>query len=277
MIGGQPSNLLGRHVSHRAHHGARLRVAGDRRRAGLFPRGGPPDVLRQAEIEDLYVAVPGDEEILGLQVPVDDAPLMGGPETLRDLLRVVRGLPLGDWTRFQHLAQRLPLQKLHDGEGDAILVPEIEDREDVGMGQRRDRVRLALEARKELRISRHVPGQHFHRHVPLELGVPRPVHLAHSARAERRENLVAPQPPARRQSRRVPSRFLEDRGRGLQRRSRQKGIRRVRVDQQRLRSPPHLVILAGFRQKRGSVGCGNGERPRQDAFHALPFLSVHEA
>ena len=106
MIDGQPSHLLGRHVSHRAHHGARLRVAGDRRGAGLFSRSGPPDVLRQAEIEDLDLAVPGDEEILGLQVPVDDAPLMGGPETSGDLLRVVRGLPLGDRTRCQHLAQR---------------------------------------------------------------------------------------------------------------------------------------------------------------------------
>ena len=144
------------------------------------------------------------------------------------------------------------------------------------MGKRRDRTRLALEARKELRISRHVPGQHLDRNVPLELRVPRPVHLTHSTRSERRQNLVAPEPPARRQSRRVPSRLVEDRSRGLQRRRLEKGTRGVHVDQQRLRPSPHLLIWAGFCQKRRAVGCGNGQRPRQDAFHALPFLSVHE-
>ena len=127
-----------------------------------LPGAALPIVLRQAEIEDLDLAVLGDEEILGLQVPVDDAPLMGGPETLGDLLRVVRGFPLGDRTRCQHLAQRLALQKLHDGEGDAILRSEVEDREDVGMGQRRDRARLALEARKELRgLPTAYPGSTF--------------------------------------------------------------------------------------------------------------------
>ena len=62
-----------------------------------------------------------DEEVLGLQVPVDDALLVGGGETLGDLERVVHGLLLRDRTGVELPAQRLAFQKLHDGVGDPVL------------------------------------------------------------------------------------------------------------------------------------------------------------
>ena len=67
--------------------------------------------------------------------------------------------------------------------GDAVLRPEIEDRKDVRMRQRRDRLRLALEPRQRVGIGRDRLRQHLDRHVAVELLVPRPVHLAHPARA----------------------------------------------------------------------------------------------
>ena len=67
------------------------------------------DPLRQAEVEDLDVAVSRDEEVLGLQVPVDDALLVGGGEAPGDLERVVHGLLLGDRAGVELPAQRLAL------------------------------------------------------------------------------------------------------------------------------------------------------------------------
>ena len=65
------------------------------------------------------MAVPRDEEVLGLQVPVDDALLVRGGEAPGDLERVVHGLLLRDRTGVELPAQRLALEKLHDGVGDA--------------------------------------------------------------------------------------------------------------------------------------------------------------
>ena len=49
------------------------------------------------------------------------------------------------WFLVELGAERLAFQKLHDGVGDAVVLPEIVNRQDVGVGERRDRLRLALE------------------------------------------------------------------------------------------------------------------------------------
>ena len=98
------------------------------------------------------MAVLRDEEVLGLQVPVDDALLVGRGEALRDLERVVDGLPLRNRTRVELAAQRLAFQQLRDGVGRPVLRSEVEDREDVRMRQRRDRLGFPLEARQRVRI-----------------------------------------------------------------------------------------------------------------------------
>ncbi len=98
------------------------------------------------------MAVSRNEEILGLQIPVDDALLMGRGEALGDLERVVHGLLLRNRTGVELPAQRLAFQKLHDGVRDAVLVAEVVNREDVGMRERRDRLRLALEPRQRVRV-----------------------------------------------------------------------------------------------------------------------------
>ena len=109
---------------------------------------------------------------------------------LRDLQRVVHGLLQGDRARVEPAAQRLALQQLHDGEGDAVVGAEVVDREDVRMRERRDGLRLALEPRERVGIGGDGFGEDLDRDVAVELRVPRPVDLAHAARAERREDLV---------------------------------------------------------------------------------------
>ena len=100
------------------------------------------------------MAVLRDEHVLGLQVAVDDALLVRGGEAVGDLEREVDGLLLRDRPAVEPLAQRLALQQLRDGVGDAILRAEVVDREDVRMRQRRDGLRLALEARERVGVRR---------------------------------------------------------------------------------------------------------------------------
>ena len=70
MVDREPSHLLGRHVAP-----VPITVPGsvwpEASGARLLARGRL-DPLRQAEVEDLDLTVLGDEEVLGLQVPVDD-------------------------------------------------------------------------------------------------------------------------------------------------------------------------------------------------------------
>src|SRR5437867_7393285 len=78
-MGGNPANLLRRHVADRAHHRPRLGFGGRRSLSwGRWFRSPS----RQAEVENLYAAVGGEKNVLRLQVPVDDALGMRGGQTV---------------------------------------------------------------------------------------------------------------------------------------------------------------------------------------------------
>ena len=64
------------------------------------------------------------------------------------------------------------------------------DGSDVGMIQRRQHLRFALEARHVLRVAGQGGGQHLDGDVAFELGVAGAIDLAHAARAEGREDLI---------------------------------------------------------------------------------------
>ncbi len=116
-----------------------------------------------------------------------------GREALGNLQRVVGRLAHGERAARQPLTQRFAFEKLHDREGDPALVSEIEDREDVGVGERRDRLGLPFEARERVSVGGEPGGQDLDGHLAREARVPRPVNLAHASRAERRKDLVGPE------------------------------------------------------------------------------------
>lgn len=64
---------------------------------------------------------------------MNDALLVSGRESLRDLQRVVENLPLRNGAGVEPLAQRLALLKLHDRVDGAVLRSEVVDRENVGI------------------------------------------------------------------------------------------------------------------------------------------------
>jgi hypothetical protein len=154
----------------------------------------------EAEVEDLDAPVAGQEQVLGLEVAVDDAARVGGGQPVCDLPGVVDRLAQRQRTSCQALAQRVALEQLHYGEGRPALAPEIVDREDARVRERRDRLRLALEAGERFGSLGQVRREHLHRHVAVELGVTRPVDLAHPAGAERRFDPVRSETVAGRQA-----------------------------------------------------------------------------
>ncbi len=64
------------------------------------------------------------------------------------------------------------------------------------MAQRGDGARLALEARDASRIRSDRGGQNLDGDVAPQVGIVRAIHLAHSARPERRDHLIRAEPNA---------------------------------------------------------------------------------
>ena len=115
--------------------------------------------LRQAEVENLGMTALGDKDIRRFDVAVDDAFRVRSVERVGNLNRQseqnlrLHGSP-GD-----AMLQRQAVQKLHDDERMAVLLPDLVDRADIGMVQRRGRLRLPLEAGQGLGVFGDVIGQ----------------------------------------------------------------------------------------------------------------------
>jgi len=82
------------------------------------------------------------------------------------------------------LAQRLPLEQLHHDEMLPGVLADVVDHADVGVGERRGRARLALEALDGARVLRHLERQELERHGTAEAGVLGLVDDAHPSAAE---------------------------------------------------------------------------------------------
>jgi hypothetical protein len=116
-VGGVASRLLGRAVAGRAQQHARA-----------LPRP-----FRDPEVEQLDLAVRGQEHVLGLEVAMDDTLGVGRAQPARDRGRDADGLGRGRRALRQACAQRLSLQQLGDDEGHAAGTAHVVQREDVRM------------------------------------------------------------------------------------------------------------------------------------------------
>ncbi len=178
--------LLRRHITSRSQHGARRCDRPAIVVRGAFQRAE----LSQAEIEDLGVASLGNENVGRLDVPVDDAPGVGGIERIRDL----------DSKRQQRvLLQRLPgdamlqcraFQILHDEESTTVLLAYVMNRTDVGVIQRRCGSRLASETIQGIRVASQFIRQKLESDRSLQPAVLGLVDHAHSAAAQLLDDAV---------------------------------------------------------------------------------------
>ena len=111
----------------------------------------------------------------------------------------------GHATSRQHLGQGTPLHQLHGQQGSGAVVLDGVDGHDVGVVERSDGERLTPESLAAIGIGGRNLGQHLQGDIPLEPRVAGPVHLAHSAFAQRVNDFVGAETGASREHSQVES------------------------------------------------------------------------
>ena len=95
------------------------------------------------------------------------------------------------------VGQRRALDQLEDEGGDGLRFLEAVDGADVGMVERRQHLRFALESRQPVRVGGHRRRQYLDGDVTLQLAVAGAIDLAHAARAQGPDDGVDAEPRAR--------------------------------------------------------------------------------
>ncbi len=202
------ARLLGRHVGRRSRHAARAGVGRvgrhDRARVAVSGRVGPD---REAEVEDLGPAAPGQEDVLGLQVAVDEAVSVSFRERFRDLRCHLERAAERKRAPHERRPERLALEELADREGHAFDPAEVVDGHDSGVREGGDRLGLGLEVGERDRVCRHPLGKYLQGDVAVELRVPRPVDDAHPSRCDRSQHHVGAEPLTRDERQSEPPRL----------------------------------------------------------------------
>ncbi len=183
------AQLLGRHIAHGAEEGAGGGVAGER--GGFVLVGGLGfEDLGETEVEDLDPVVGGEEDVVGLEIAVDDVSAVGGGEAVGDPQAPGDG---GDRRRRavpEDPAERLALEELGHDIGLIVVDADVMDGEEVGVVEGGGGAGLTLEALPPIGAVRDLRRQHLDRHLTVELGVPRPPHLAHPTGPDGGENFI---------------------------------------------------------------------------------------
>ena len=196
FVYGRAARLLRAHVRRgpENHAGLGHRWAGDGGGTGLGPCGVArrrgSESLGQTEVKDLDGAIGPHLDVGGLEVAVDDALLVRRFERLGDLSRDRQGLVEGERATRDPLRQVVPLDQLHHQSGYAATLFQAVYGGDVWMIQRGEYFGFALEPGQSVAVRRQGWRQDLDRHLALEPGVVRAIHLPHAALAEQRGNLV---------------------------------------------------------------------------------------
>jgi hypothetical protein len=119
---------------------------------------------------------------------MNDVARMRGGERAGDLKRPIDGLIDRRSLGPQVLIERLAGHVFHDNHRPAFELDDVVNRRDAGMRQRCGRARFAEEVLG--RISPVTAEQRLDRNVAVQARVVSEIHLAHAARAKRREDLV---------------------------------------------------------------------------------------
>jgi hypothetical protein len=128
---------------------------------------------------------------------VHDAALVGRLERLGDLQRDLQRLVPRERAAREPLREVLPLDELHRQEAHTVRFVKTVDRRDARVVQRRQQLRLALEAGQPLRALREHRGQDLDRHLAVERGVERFPHHPHATLADLLDDAVVQKLAAR--------------------------------------------------------------------------------
>src|ERR1019366_3509520 len=131
------------------------------------------------------------------QIAMDDPFRVSRGKSMGDLDPDFHGRVLGKRARREPLTQRLTFEQLGDDVVDAVCLADVVEGEDVGVRERSDGPRFALETGQPVDVVGEVGWQNLDRHLAPEPRIPRAINLAHPARAERGDDLVWPEARAR--------------------------------------------------------------------------------
>jgi hypothetical protein len=152
--------------------------------------------LGQAEVQDLRVAVRGDHHVLGLDVAVDDARLVGFLEPARHLEAHLERAQKVELPGLDEGLDRLAGNQLHRDEDAVLVLVHVVDLGDRRVVHRRGGPRLPEKAPLAVGVLRELRGQDLDRYQPSEPGVPGAVDDTHAALPELLLDLVVLDRPA---------------------------------------------------------------------------------
>ena len=190
-VGRLPGDLLRGHVADGSDYHPRLGVRG--RLAERSGVGSEWILLGQAEIEDLHLAVCGDENIGRLEVAMNDPLRVRGGQPIRHRGSDLRRLSPRQRLAGQPLVKRFSAQQLRDDEGRTVDLSEIMNGQDVGVGESCYGSRFLFEAFERLGVFRKPIRNDLDGHLASQARVPSAIDLSHSARPEGSEDLIRPQ------------------------------------------------------------------------------------
>jgi hypothetical protein len=181
--------LFRRHVPDGAQH-HRSCEGGRRRRERRLIGGGRFDDLCDSEVEDLDPLVARDPDVVGLEIAVHDPQLVSGRQPRGQLRRPCHRDGPGKGTPLEPAPQGGALEQFRHQEERAIVLPDVVQRQDVGVVQAGHDPRFAFEALPSFAGLRNLRRQQLDRHVAAEPGVVGLVHLSHAPPAKGREHRV---------------------------------------------------------------------------------------
>ena len=149
-----------------------------------------PAKLGQPKIQQFSLALLEYKNVGRLDIPVNNAFKMRGFQTIRDLQSQVQDLLSAERSTIKNLPEVLAVEKLHGDECIARMLADVIERTNVGMVERRHRLRLSLKAVQPLWVSRKVLRQKFKRHKTMQAGVLGLIHHSHTAAAEFLNNFI---------------------------------------------------------------------------------------
>jgi hypothetical protein len=154
--------------------------------------------LGQAKIQNLHLPAIRDEDVRGLDIPMDDSGCMSDIQGLGELRAQFQDFVAFEAPLFRESClECLSRDQLHHDERPTLMLADVVNRTDVGMIESCGGAGLTFESRNPDRISAELVWQNLNRNFAPQLLVLRSIHLSHAAFSKDREDFIVSERRAR--------------------------------------------------------------------------------